>query len=80
MEAVFNRLCERLEHFHSSHAGFQLTSKYTAHFKHVFLKGKGTFTAGRMLLLMMALPFVLPSLLDPELALLRRALADRGEN
>ena len=44
LEAIYDRLCERLEQFQSSHAGFQLTSKYTAHFKHVFLHAKGTFT------------------------------------
>ena len=37
LEAADDRLCERLEHFQSSHAGFQLTSKYTAHFTHVCL-------------------------------------------
>ena len=75
LEAVYDRLCERLEHFQSSHAGFQLTSKYTAHFKHVFLHGKGTFTAVRMQFLMMALPFALRSLLTKEFALIRRELA-----
>jgi len=74
LEAVYNRLCTRLEHFHSSYAGFQLSPKYTAHFKNVFLKGKGTFTAGRMQLLMIALPSALRDLLGPEIALLRREL------
>ena len=37
LENVYDSLCERLQHFHWSHAGFQLTSKYTAHFKRVFL-------------------------------------------
>ena len=74
LEAVYNRLCEWLQHFHSSHAGFQLTPKYTAHFKNVFLRGKGTFTAGRMQLLKLALPFALRDLLGPEIALLRSEL------
>ena len=64
LEDVFDRLCERLQHFRSTRSGFQLTIKYTAHFKSVFLRGKGTFTAGRMLLLMMALPFALRDLLN----------------
>lgn len=74
VEDVFNRLCERLQHFRSSQSGFQLTIKYTAHFKSVFLRGKGTFTAGRMQLLMMALPFALRDLLNQELAIIRRVL------
>lgn len=78
LEAVYDRLCERLEHYHSSHAGFQLTPKYTAHFKNVFLRGKGTFTAGRMQLLMLALPFALRDLLGPELAHLRSVLGKQA--
>ena len=74
LEDVFDRLCERLQHFRSTRSGFQLTIKYTAHFKSVFLRGKGTFTAGRMLLLMMALPFALRDLLNQELASIRRVL------
>ena len=49
LEAVYDRLCERLQHFQSSHAGFQISSKYAAHFKHVFVHGKGTFTAARII-------------------------------
>ena len=74
LAAAPNHLCERLQHYHSSHAGFQLTPKYTAHFKNLFLGGKGTLTAGRMQLLMLALPFALRDLLGPEIALLRREL------
>jgi hypothetical protein len=74
LEGVFDRLCERLQHFHSSRSGFQLTIKYTAHFKSVFLKGKGTFTAGCMQLLMMALPFALRDLLHQPLEIIRKAL------
>jgi hypothetical protein len=48
-----------------------------AHFKHVFLTGKGTFTAGRMLLLMMALPFALRNLLHQQLAIIRKDLFRR---
>ena len=66
LEAVYNRLCERLQHYHSSHAGFKLTPKYTAYFKNVFLRGKGTFNAGRMQLLMLALPFALHDLLGSD--------------
>lgn len=75
LEAVYDRLCERLQHFQSSHAGFQISSKYAAHFKHVFVHGKGTFTAARMQFLMMAMPFALRGLLTPEIALIRRELA-----
>ena len=74
LERVYDRLCERLQHFHSSHAGFQLTSKYTAHFKHVFLHGNGTFTACRMVMLMPAIIFVLLDLLKPEIEIIRREL------
>ena len=77
LEAVYDRLCKRLEHFQLSYAGFQLTSKYTAHFRHVFIHGKpeGTFTAVRMQFLMMALPFALCCLFTKEFALIRRELA-----
>ena len=78
LEAVYDCRCEWLEHFQSSHAGFQLTSKYTAHFKHVFIHGKGTFTAARMRFLMMALLFALFGLLK-EFALNRRELAGHNE-
>ena len=74
LERVYDRLCERLQHFHSSHAGFQHTSKYTAHFKHVFLHGKGTFTAVRMVMLMPAIILVLSDLLKPGIEIIRREL------
>ena len=84
LDAVWTRFCERLQHFDSSSAGFQLTSKYAAHFRHVFLNDKSTFTAGRIELLMMALPFVLRDLIDPEIALIEQAIRDgridRDEN
>ena len=78
LEGVYDRLCKRLQHFQSSHAGFQLTSKYTAHFKHVFLHGKGTFTAGSTLMLMPAIIFVLLDLLTPELEIIRCEIS--GQN
>ena len=31
LEAVYNCLFKRIQHYHSSHAGLQLTPKYTAH-------------------------------------------------
>ena len=80
LENVYDRLCERLQQFHSSHAGFQLTSKYTAHFKNVFLNGKGTFTAGRMVMLMPAIIFVLRDLLTPEIQIIRRELTNHGNS
>ena len=49
LEAIYNLLCKRPGHFQSSHADFQLTSKYAAHFKHVRLRGKGTFTGESLL-------------------------------
>ena len=63
-------LVERIQHYQSIHAGFPLTLKYSAHFKNVFLRGKGTFTACHMQLLMLALPFALRDHLGPEIALL----------
>ena len=65
LEAAYSRLCKRLQLYHSSHAGLQFTPKYTEHFKNLFLRGKGTFTASSMQLLMLALPF---ALLGPEIA------------
>ena len=76
LDAVHKRMCERLEHFNSSESGFQLTSKYTAHVRHVFIHGKSTFTAGRLEFLMMALPFVLRDLIDQELEVINQALRD----
>ena len=71
LENVYDSLCKRLQHFHRSHAGFQLTSKYTVHFKRVFLTGTGTFTAGRMVSLMPAIIFVLlHDLLKPEIKII----------
>jgi hypothetical protein len=60
---------------YASYQPFQLTTKYAAHFWKVFLEGKGTFTAGRIELLMIALPFVLRDLIRPELVLIERAIA-----
>ena len=76
LEAVWARLQRRLGCFQSSFAGFQLTSKYAAHFRHVFLEGKNAFTAGRIELLMMALPFVIRDLIRPEIALIEQAIKD----
>ena len=75
IEDVWKRICIRLRSFISTYAGFQLTTKYAAHFWKVFLEGKGTFTAGRIELLMIALPFVLRDLIRPELVLIERAIA-----
>ena len=74
LENVYEHLCERLQHFHSRHAEFQLTSKYAAHFKRVFLTGTGTFTACRMVLFMPAIIFVLRDLLKPEIEIISREL------
>lgn len=68
LEAVWTRLMRRLTHFSSDVAGFQLTPKYAAHFRHVFIEGKSTFTAGRIEMLFMVLPFVLRDIIDPEIA------------
>ena len=59
-----NSLCEKLQHHHS--AMLDSSSRRS--------RGKGTFTAGRMQLLVPALPFALRDLLGQEIALLRREL------
>jgi len=69
-------MLQRLTHFSSDISGFQLTSKYAAHVRHVFLEGKSAFTAGRLEMLLMALPFVLRDLIDPELRLIEQAIRD----
>ena len=69
LDEVFTRLCRRLQEYQSSYAGFQLTPKYTAHFKRVFLEGRSTFTASRLELLMIALPSVLRDLILQEIEL-----------
>ena len=76
LEAVWARLQRRLGCFQSSFAGFQLTSKYAAHFRNVFINGKGTFTASRIELLMIALIFVIRDLIRPEIELIQRAIKD----
>ena len=78
LEGVWKRACARLESFDSDFAGVQFTSKYAAHFWKVFVEGKGTFTAGRMELLMIALPSVLRDLIAPEIKLIQRAI-DSGD-
>ena len=67
----------RLQEFHSSIAGFQLTPKYTAHFKRVFVDGKSTFTASRIEMLMMALPFALRDLIPQEIEFIKQAIRTR---
>ena len=76
MEGVWTRMLQRLANFCSDVSGFELTTKYCAHVKHVFLEGKSTFTAGRLELLFMALCFVLRDLIDPELRLIEQAIRD----
>ena len=76
IDAVWTRMLQRLTHFSSDISGFQLTSKYAAHVRHVFLEGKSAFTAGRLEMLLMALPFVLRDLIDPELRLIEQAIGD----
>ena len=83
-EDIFKGLCERLEWFRSSHAGFQLTTKYTAHLRRVYLEGKSTFTAGRIEILMLALPFVLQGLLKKPFDVIKTAIrqqkVDKGSD
>lgn len=69
-------MLQRLANFCSDVSGFELTTKYCAHVKHVFPEGKSTFTAGRLELLFMALCFVLRDLIDPELRLIEQAICD----
>jgi len=74
--SVWTRLCRRLTHVHSDVCGLQLTPKYAAHVHHVFVEGKSAFTASRMELLMLLLPFVLLDLIDPELSLIEKAIRE----
>ena len=76
IDGVWARLCRRLTHVRSDISGYQLTPKYAAHVRHVFLDGKSAFTAGRMELLMMILPFVLVDLIDPELRFVEQAIRE----
>jgi hypothetical protein len=77
LDEVFTRLCRRLQEYQSSYAGFQLTPKYTAHFKRVFLEGKSTFTASRLELLMIALPSVLRDLIPQEIEFIKLAIKNK---
>jgi len=76
LDAVFTRLCQWLQEFNSIYAGFQLTPKYTAHVRHVYIDGKSAFTAGRLEMLMMALIFMLRNLIRPEIELIEQAIKD----
>ena len=58
LDGTWTRLSRRLTHVDSDICGYQLTPKYAAHVRHVFLDGKSAFSAGRMELLMMILPIV----------------------
>jgi len=71
------RLCRRLQHYDSSFAGFQLTSKYAAHFKRVFVEGKSTFTASRIEMLMIALPSAMRDLIAQEIEFIKQAIRNR---
>ena len=75
-DGVWTRLCRRLTHVSSDVSGLQLTPKYAAHVRHVFIDGKSTFTAGRLELLMMVLPFMLVDLIEPELRSIEHAIAE----
>jgi hypothetical protein len=75
VDEVFTRLLARLARFESPSAGFQITAKYAAHFRRVYLEDHSSFTACRIELLLAALPFVLRDLLAPELALLEQAIS-----
>ena len=76
LDGTWTRLSRRLTHVDSDICGYQLTPKYAAHVRHVFLDGKSAFTAGRMELLMMILPFVLVDLIDPELRFVEQAIRE----
>ena len=75
-EEVFTRMLGRLTRFESPAAGFQITAKYAAHVRRVFLEDHSSFTACRIELLMIALPFVLRDLLAPEIALLAHEISN----
>ena len=75
-DSVWTRLCRRLTHVCSNVSGLQLTPKYAAHVRHVFIVGKSTFTAGRLELLMMVLSFMLVDLIEPELRSIEHAIAE----
>ena len=77
LEKVYDRLCERLQHFLSSldssspQSILRISSVY---FSVKILTGIGTFTAGRMVLLIPAMTFVLRDLLKPEFEIFSREL------
>ena len=76
LDGVWRRLCRRLTHTCSDIGGYQLTPKYAAQVMQVFLYGKSTLTAVRFEMLLLALPFVLVDLIDPELRMIEQAIRD----
>ena len=74
LEGIWKRAARRLTHVSSDISGYQLTPKYAAQVLQVFLYGKSTLTAVRFELLLLALPFVLIDLIDPELRSIEQAI------
>lgn len=66
VERVCKRIGDRLICFTADNAGLTLTPKYARHLYNVSVHDKGTFTAGRMEYLMVALPFALRDLIFKE--------------
>jgi hypothetical protein len=73
-DSVFQRLCCRLTFYDSSFAGYQISAKFAAHLRHVYLEGKSTFTASRMEILIVSLIFALRDLIRPELEIINSAI------
>lgn len=63
---VCNRLGQRLTFFTADNAGLKITSKYAKHLFNVSVKDKGTFTAGRVEILIVVYQFVLRDLIHDE--------------
>ena len=76
LDRLFARLTQRLTYFTGENSGFQLTPKYANHFYNVCITGKGTFTAGRIENLMVAMMFALRDLAFHEVKLINDKIKD----
>ena len=68
MEAIWQRLADRLQTVVADTSMLTLTPEYAAHFHDIYVKKKenATYTGDRMKMLMLALPFMVRDLIAPE--------------
>ncbi len=66
MAHVLRRLARRLSRIISDDSCLTISEKFSQHFLKVYEEGKSSFTGGRMIYLMLVLPYVLVDLVGKE--------------